>query len=75
MSLLLFEVDGEDLIVASSERDARKIYRDYHEETIRGHELRQVPQDEDVTVTDGDGQWDQPARTFCYSRGYFAAYR
>ncbi len=74
--LQLWEIDGEDLIVAKSERDMRKIYFDYHGISIRGHERRLIPPDEQVEVTVmGDKTWKQPASELAISCGYLPSFR
>lgn len=73
----LWEVDGEDLIVAASEREMRWLYREHHEETIRGHSIRQIPSHETIELTHGDGSetWKVTAADYAKTPGYFPAWR
>ena len=74
--LQLWEIDGEDLIVSKSERDMRKIYLDYHGISIRGHDRRLIPHDEQIELTNmGDKIWKQPASEIAVCRGYLPAFR
>lgn len=72
----LWEVDGEDLIVAVSEKGMRDTYLEYHGESIRGRDRRLIPPDEEIDVTDGgDETWTIRASEFATNVGYFPAYR
>lgn len=74
--LMVWRIDGEDLIVSYSERDMMDVYRDYHGESIRGHDRELIGPDKDIELTDdGDNVITMKAREFATSRGYYAAYR
>lgn len=76
MPLSLWEIDGEHLIAASSERDMRSIYLDYHGESIRGHDRRLVDPGEMIVLVDSyEERSCMPASeaVMCFGRGYFPA--
>lgn len=73
----VWEIDGEDLIVANSWPDARLVFADYHGVSIRGHDRRLVPDDEVQTLTDGCDEFSMTAKEFATmrGRGCFPAYK
>lgn len=71
---MVWEIDGEHLIVAHSERDMRAVYLDYHGESIRGHDRRLMSPDEDVEMCDdSDDLTTVKARDLAKSRGFYPA--
>lgn len=75
-ALQVWEIDGEDLIVARSVRHMQKIYSDYHMESIRGREQRMIsPESLIELVDDDDKTCAVTAQTYARRPGYFPASR
>lgn len=75
MSAQVWEIDGEDLIVARNERDMQALFLDYHGFSIRGHERRLIPPSEEIRIGYGDETETVPASSLSGMRGYMAATR
>lgn len=76
----VYQVDGEDLIVASSLQDARRLYRDYHGESSRGRDIELLRPDYKISFQDSyneDMQLLVSASAYEKStpRGYYPAMR
>ena len=49
----VYQVDGEDLIVANSIAEARRLFREHHGESCRGRDIRQLAGDHSLTLQEG----------------------
>ena len=72
--LKVWSIDDEYLIVAHSERDMRAVYREYHGESIRGHERKLLSPNDSITLEDDGGDTTTvTAAEFATLRGFFPA--
>ena len=76
--LRVWEISGEDLVVATSEHDMRAVFRDYVGESIRGYRHRELVRDAVVKMTHDGGatseEWTASEVAATLGRGYHRAF-